>query len=177
MVKSVVGEETQLKSAEDRLFQSSVPAQVGLIVGKLSSDSNRGFVYDLITTPPTDGGGPACSLRSEGGGRDDKKKVSKGGKPSAEPSLVIDGDWVAEHARQVSRMLLGGMNVVGIYIWASEASFKATTPSILAQAVRLVAQAASWYNSEFDESLLIHISYSPRRSTTFGSSMKQSATP
>ncbi|XP_073105919.1 uncharacterized protein [Elaeis guineensis] len=133
MVKSVVGEETQLKSAEDRLFQSSVPAQVGLIVGKLSSDSNRGFVYDLIPTPPTDGGGPACSLRSEGGGRDDKKKGSKSGKASAEPSLVIDGDWVGEHARQVSRMLLGGMNVVGIYIWASEASFKATTSSILVQ--------------------------------------------
>lgn len=33
----------------------------------------------------------------------------------------------------------------------------------LLQAVRLVAQAAPWHNSEFDERLLIHISYSPRR--------------
>lgn len=30
-------------------------------------------------------------------------------------------------------MLLGGMDVVGIYIWASEASFKATSTAIFCQ--------------------------------------------
>jgi hypothetical protein len=30
-------------------------------------------------------------------------------------------------------MLLGGMSVIGIYIWASEASFKATPPAVLSQ--------------------------------------------
>lgn len=30
-------------------------------------------------------------------------------------------------------MLLGGMNVVGIYLWASEATFKATSPAVLSQ--------------------------------------------
>jgi hypothetical protein len=30
-------------------------------------------------------------------------------------------------------MLLGGMTVIGIYIWASEASFKATSPAVLSQ--------------------------------------------
>jgi hypothetical protein len=34
---------------------------------------------------------------------------------------------------QVSRMLLGGMSVIGIYVWASEGSFKATSPSVLSQ--------------------------------------------
>ncbi|RWW76543.1 hypothetical protein BHE74_00015367 [Ensete ventricosum] len=77
--------------------------QVGLVIGQLNRSSDRGFVYDLIPTPPTDGGGPACSLKSEAAGKDDKKKGSKSGKPSAElpASLVVDNDWVAEHARQV----------------------------------------------------------------------------
>ena len=30
-------------------------------------------------------------------------------------------------------MLLGGMSVVGAYVWASEASFKATSPAVLSQ--------------------------------------------
>ncbi|WOK94850.1 hypothetical protein Cni_G03555 [Canna indica] len=168
MVKTVVSDEAQSKTAEDRLFQSGITAQVGLVIGKLSPNSDRGLVYDLIPTPPTDRGDSACSLKSEatgGGGGKDGKKGSKGGKPSAETptSLIIDSDWVAEHARQVSRMLLGGMTVVGIYLWASEATFKSTSPAVLAQVVKGVAQAAPFHNSEFSERLLIHVSYSPRR--------------
>ncbi|XXG56743.1 hypothetical protein AAC387_Pa03g4077 [Persea americana] len=172
MVKSVVGEETQLKSAEDRLFQSSVSAEVGLVIGKLSSSLDRGFVFDLVPTPPNDAGDPACSVSDSG--RDDRKKGSKG-KSQAEASvLLVDGDWVAEHARQVSRMLLGGMNVVGLYIWASESSYK-TSSTLLWQTVKGVAEAVPFYESDLDERLLIHISYSPRRWTcrncTIGSSI------
>ncbi|PKA53022.1 hypothetical protein AXF42_Ash002003 [Apostasia shenzhenica] len=165
MVKPVAAEETQLKSVEDRLFRSSIQAEVGVVVGKLSASSERGYVYDLIPTPPTDGGGPACSLKLEGGGRDDRKKGSKGGKSSAEAthSLFIDGEWIAEHARQVSRMLLGGMSVVGMYIWSSEASYKATSAAVLSQVIRGVAHAAPGFESDSNERLLIHISYSPRR--------------
>ncbi|XP_064953807.1 uncharacterized protein LOC135606675 isoform X2 [Musa acuminata AAA Group] len=165
MVKTVIADDNQSKSAEDRLFQHGIPAQVGLVIGQLNRSSDRGFVYDLIPTPPTDGGGPACSLKSEAAGKDDKKKGSKSGKPSAElpASLVVDNDWVAEHARQVSRMLLGGMNVVGIYLWASEATFKATSPAVFSQAIKGVAQAAPFADNEFEERLLIHVSYSPRR--------------
>ncbi|KAJ1694464.1 hypothetical protein LUZ63_011162 [Rhynchospora breviuscula] len=169
MVKTVVADETQLKSIEDSLFQSgSAPlsAQVGLVIGKVSATSDRGHVYALIPTPPTDGGDPACSLRSEGGGvgRDEKKKGGSK-KPSNEvaQSVMIDADWVAEHARQVSRMLLGGINVVGIYIWAPEASFKATSTAIFSLVIKGVAQAVPWYDTQFDERLLIHISYAPRR--------------
>lgn len=104
MVKSAVADEFRVRSTEDRLFQSGVPAEIGLIIGKMSSFSDRGLIYDLIPTPPTDSGSPACALRSEGGGREEKKKGFKGGKGLSEPTpLVIDGDWVAEHARQVTR--------------------------------------------------------------------------
>ncbi|XP_058080872.1 uncharacterized protein LOC131229031 isoform X2 [Magnolia sinica] len=172
MVKSVIGEETQLKSAEDRLFQSQVPTQVGLVIGKLSSSLDRGFVFDLVPTPPNDAGEPACSISD--GGRDDRKKGSKGKSQMEASMLLVDRDWLAEHARQVYKMLLGGVNVVGVYIWASESSFK-NSSTILWQTVKGVAEAAPFYESDLDERLLIHISYSPRRwtcrSCMLGSSM------
>nr|CAB3479612.1 unnamed protein product [Digitaria exilis] len=161
MVKAVVGDEPHLKALEEALSSSSPPlqAQVGLVVGKLSASSDRALVYSLLPTPPTEAAAPACSLRAA-----PKPKPSKGkGPSSSDTSLEFDVDWIAEHARQVSRMLLGGMSVIGIYVWASEASFKATPPAVLSQVIRAVSQA--WYGSTFNERLLIHISYSPRRLT------------
>ncbi|EOA23910.1 hypothetical protein CARUB_v10017124mg [Capsella rubella] len=157
MVKAVVGEDTRLTSIEDRLSHSAIPAEVGLVIGKLSSVLDRGFVFDLIPTPSNDDGGPACSVLET---KDDKRKPSKSKSESS--SLSIDSDWVAEHARQVSRMLLGGMKVVGIYVWASEAAFKNST-MILCQAIKGVSDAIRHLDPSLDEALLVHICYSPRR--------------
>ncbi|CAL5009362.1 unnamed protein product [Urochloa decumbens] len=162
MVKAVVGDEAHLKAFEEALSSSSSSpppqAQVGLVVGKLSASSDRALVYSLLPTPPTEAAAPACSLRAA----PKPKPSSKGKAPtSSDASLEFDVDWIAEHARQVSRMLLGGMSVIGIYVWASEASFKATSPAVLSQVIRAVSQA--WYGRAFTERLLIHISYSPRR--------------
>ncbi|XVF64937.1 hypothetical protein PTKIN_Ptkin09bG0206500 [Pterospermum kingtungense] len=100
MVKAVVGEETQLQLAEDRLCQSSAPAQVGLVIGKLSSTLERGFVFDLIPTPQNDAGQPACSILEAA--KDNRKKGSKPKSQTSDSSssLFVDKDWVAEHARQ-----------------------------------------------------------------------------
>lgn len=74
--------------------------QVGLVIGKLSANLDRGFVFDLVPTPPNDAGDSACSVSESG--RDDRKKGSRGKSQAAESSvLMIDRDWVAEHARQV----------------------------------------------------------------------------
>ncbi|KAK1388389.1 Zinc-binding dehydrogenase family oxidoreductase [Heracleum sosnowskyi] len=168
MVKIVVGEEKQLKLAEDRLSQSGLSCEVGLVIGKLSSELDRGFVFDLIQTPRNDAGDPACSLidtnnqtnKNKKGGSSSKLKQSS----DSSPLLSIDADWVSEHARQVSRMLLGGMKVVGIYIWTSESSFKNST-LVLCQTIKGVAEASHLMAADLDENLLIHISYSPRRWT------------
>ncbi|XVE95145.1 hypothetical protein REPUB_Repub02eG0071200 [Reevesia pubescens] len=164
MVKAVVGEETQLQLAEDRLSQSSIPAQVGLVIGKLSSTYDRGFVFDLVPTPQNDAGQPACSVLEPA--KDNKKKGSKPKSHTSDTSssLLIDKDWVAEHARQVSTMIVGGIKVVGIYVWASEAAFK-NSIMVLCQTVKGVAEAASCLGDELDERLIIHICYSPRRWT------------
>lgn len=163
MVKTVVGEESRLKIVEDRLAQSAIPSEIGLVIGRLSSPLDRGFVFDLVPTPPNDAGEAACSL--VGAIKDDKKKGSKGKSPAVDSSsLVIDKDWVAEHARQVRRMLPGGVKVVGVYVWASETAVKNST-LMLCQTVKAVAEAAPFSVNDSEERLLIHICYSPRRWT------------
>lgn len=75
------------------------------MIGRLSSPLDRGFVFDLVPTPPNDAGEAACSLVDAI--KDDKKKGSKGKSPAVDSSsLVIDKDWVAEHARQVNLIML-----------------------------------------------------------------------
>uniref|UniRef100_M8C8X0 Protein odr-4-like protein n=1 Tax=Aegilops tauschii TaxID=37682 RepID=M8C8X0_AEGTA len=168
MVKAVVADEVRIKAFEDGVASSGVlRSQVGLVVGKLSASSDRALVYSLLPTPPTDAGEPACSLRaaapSAGKAKSKGGKGGAGASSDAPPTLQFDVDWVAEHARQASRMLLGGMSVIGIYIWSSEGSFKATPSAVLSQVIRVVSQSVPWYGSDFDERLLLHLSYSPRR--------------
>ncbi|KAL8494717.1 hypothetical protein ACS0TY_025520 [Phlomoides rotata] len=177
MVKAVIGDENQLKLAEDRLSRSAIPSQIGLVIGKLSSKLDRGFVYDLVPTPPNDAGEPPCSVIDGGGeSNKNKKKSSSKAKSQSESSyLLIDKDWVSEHARQVSRMLLGGMNVVGIYIWVNESLFKSSTIT-LCQTVIGVSEAASSMMDGWNERLLIHISYSPLRWTCRNCSLASNIT-
>ncbi|XWS24016.1 hypothetical protein CRYUN_Cryun28dG0065100 [Craigia yunnanensis] len=61
-------------------------------------------------------------------------------------------------------MMVGGIKVVGIYVWVSEAAFK-NSIMVLCQTVKGVAEAASFLEDDLDERLLIHICYSPRRWT------------
>ncbi|KAK6940284.1 ODR-4-like [Dillenia turbinata] len=165
MVKAVVGEEIRLKLVEDRLSNAALSSEVGLVIGKLSSALDRGFIFDLIPTPQNDNGEPPCSLVDAV--KDDKKKGSKSksssvSSSSSSSSLFIDKEWVAEHSYQVSRMLLGGMYVVGIYIWVNDNSFKNST-LVLCQTVKQVAEAAPLSETDWNERLVVHISYSPRR--------------
>ncbi|PON59630.1 ODR-4-like [Parasponia andersonii] len=174
MVKAVIGEETKLKEAEDRLSHSATPAEVGLVIGKLSSTLDRGFVFDLVPTPLNDAGEPACSLLDPS--KDDKKKGSKPKSQAPDSSaLAIDKDWVAEHARQVYRMLLGGMKVIGIYVWVGDNAFKNSTIT-LCQTAKGVADAAPLSGIDLDERILIHICYSPRRWTCRNCSLTSNIT-
>ncbi|KAJ6709621.1 PROTEIN ODR-4-like protein [Salix koriyanagi] len=118
--------------SEDRLSQSGLTSQVGLVIGKLSSKLDRGFIFDLVPTPSNDAGEPACSLL-ETTKDDNKRKGSKSKSQLAcdSSSLNIDSDWVAEHARQVSRMLVGGMKIIGVYVWVSDSAFKNSTITLL----------------------------------------------
>ncbi|XP_076927312.1 uncharacterized protein LOC143590838 [Bidens hawaiensis] len=172
MVKTVIGEETHLTSIEHRLGQTPISSQVGLVIGNLSANSDRAFVFDLVPTPLNDAGEPASWIVES---KEDKKKGGSKSKSNAAPVLAIDKEWAAEHARQVSRMLVGGMKVVGVYIWANETLFKNST-LVLCQTVKGVADAAPIREIVWDERLLIHISYSPRRWTCKNCSLSSNIT-
>ncbi|XP_058785292.1 uncharacterized protein LOC131660150 isoform X1 [Vicia villosa] len=158
MVKGVIGEETRFQPIDDRLTKSASPAEVGLLIGKFSSTLDRVFLFDLIPTPPNDSGEPASSITQP-----DKKTASKSKSQTLDSSsLFIDKDWVSEHARQVSRMLVGGIKVVGVYVWVSDSAFKNST-IMLCQTVKGVAEAAPLSEANWGERLLLHICYGQRR--------------
>ncbi|GAU14322.1 hypothetical protein TSUD_308820 [Trifolium subterraneum] len=145
MVKGVIGEETRFQLLDDRLTKSSPPAEVGLLIGKFSSALDRVFLFDLIPTPHNDSGEPASSITQP-----DKKTASKSKSQTPDSSsLFIDKDWVSEHARQVSRMLVGGIKVVGVYVWVNDNAFKNST---------IMLCQVNW-----GERLLLQICYGPRR--------------
>ncbi|MFS7949577.1 hypothetical protein Hanom_Chr06g00573181 [Helianthus anomalus] len=176
MVKTVIGEEIRLTSVEDRLSKSSLSCQVGLVIGKTSTSLDRGFVFNLVLTPVNDAGEPASWIVE---GKEDTNKKKGGSKSQSQSnslsSLLVDKDWVAEHARQVSGTLLGGMKVVGIYISVNESLFKNST-LVFCRTVKGVADAVPIRDSNWDERLLIHISYSPRRWTCKNCSMSSNIT-
>ncbi|XP_064795526.1 protein odr-4 homolog [Oncorhynchus masou masou] len=87
---------------EKYLSNLSVPGAscvTGLIIGQ--SSSQRDFVVLAVRTPQKD---------TEGQG---STSVSRGAGNSLEH---LDVEWVTEHARQVSRMLPGGMSVIGVFL-------------------------------------------------------------
>eukprot|EP00850_Spirogloea_muscicola_P011842 SM000075S21931 [mRNA] locus=s75:170082:173986:+ [translate_table: standard] len=150
--------------------------QVGLLIGRVG-EASRDFVFALIPTPPKDVETAAShALDAPGQGR---AAASRKTAPAA--GLVVDEDWVAEHARQVARMLLGGMRVVGIYAFSTDAAFKAAT-AVVWQAVKGVAAAAGSLLGASMDPLLLHICSSPKKYTLrrctldapFASSLKPS---
>lgn len=68
----------------------------GLLIGQ--SSAQKDFVVLAVKTPHRE---------SEG---------SPGGRTVSSPLDNIDAEWVAEHARQVSRMLPGGVSVLGLFL-------------------------------------------------------------
>jgi hypothetical protein len=80
------------------------------------------------------------------------------------PQLSILMRRICASDQQVSRMLVGGMEVVGIFVFATETAFKNST-AIFWQVVRAVATASPIHvdGNEVVERLLLHISSSPRR--------------
>ncbi|KAI5082817.1 hypothetical protein GOP47_0002560 [Adiantum capillus-veneris] len=161
MVRAVIGDETYVEGFIDSVLQSGITLQVGLAVGRVGIGSGRDAVFALIPTPQNEGQ-EVAHLEGESAKELDKRKGTKGKSPAQ--SLQIDMDWVAEHARQVSKMLVGGIRVVGCFILASESVFKSSA-ALLWQTSKMVALAldASFNKLSLDDLLLMHFSFSPRR--------------
>eukprot|EP00897_Mesotaenium_endlicherianum_P002676 jgi/Mesen1/2436/ME000157S01578 len=165
MVRNVLADETNLEAHVNKIFRNRTTSEVGLLLGKRGT--TRDLVYSLIPTPSKDGDGPpnapATSSSSQGG-----KKGGKGKGAAEAAPLVLDEDWIVEHARQASRMLVGGVQVVGLYAFCPDASFRHATPSLL-QAVKGVASVIATHASpassatDLQHSLLLHICPTPKK--------------
>ncbi|KAM6948906.1 protein odr-4 homolog [Aplochiton taeniatus] len=120
----------------------------GLIIGQ--SSSLREFVVMAARTP-----------EREGGGRQSQRKGSS--------SLnQQDVEWVSEHARQVSRMLPGGLCVVGVFLITPPDQAK-EAPNTLRQIVfaveKRIAAGQLWDLSEDDitDRVILHVCSKTRK--------------
>mmetsp|Transcript_26657 Transcript_26657/g.85544 ORF Transcript_26657/g.85544 Transcript_26657/m.85544 type:complete len:142 (-) Transcript_26657:3-428(-) len=112
MVRSCFAEETTVCAYINGLVKNRAGPEVGIVIGRPAVGA-RDFLLALVPTPLQGLDG------DEGGG-----KPKKGGKGHAHSGLSLDEGWAAEHACQVSRMLPGGLHVVGVYVCAPEGEFK-----------------------------------------------------
>ncbi|CAI7914721.1 unnamed protein product [Closterium sp. NIES-53] len=122
--------------------------QLGLLIGRSStasqspssssfsaaaataSGASRDLLFALVPTPKAPGAAAPVAGGTERSGSDSREWRH------------VDGDWVAEHALQVSRLLLGGMGVLGVYAFCSDAAYSNAAPSLL-QALRSLAASLS----------------------------------
>ena len=123
-----------MQGAFDASLADRAPAHVGLCIGKLEVGA-RDFVLALVPFPDWNDDvaddartAPAAAKR---------KTLSASGDTSP---LNVDDDWIVEHATQVSRMLPGGLAVVGVYAFCSDASWRGSAPA-LTRAIVEVAEA------------------------------------
>ncbi|XP_061171234.1 protein odr-4 homolog [Saccostrea echinata] len=82
---------------------------IGLIIGQMTSQKD--FAVKLIRTPE-----PAedeCSEEQESATPSKKRRKSK-----PESLTSMDEQWIALHAKQVTRMLPGGIDVIGLFVVA-----------------------------------------------------------
>eukprot|EP00795_Rhopilema_esculentum_P010983 gene10983-19822_t len=116
MGRTVIAEDS-LKDGIDSLF-GNFRWQTGLLLGQLTEQKD--FIVHMARTPdPVEDeaeiescqGDESMPLKQE-----EKKEKKKQVSSNAEE---INEKWIIEHARQVSRMLPGGIHIIGVYLFGS----------------------------------------------------------
>ncbi|KAF5841529.1 olfactory receptor 4-like-domain-containing protein [Dunaliella salina] len=148
--------EESIERSFGELIQRRAGPQVGLVVGKHNVGS-RDLLLGLIKTPAQDGqeallasssassANVTAPTNSSSSSSKQGKKKGAGGSggvgatPQPAVNLTLDTDWVVEHAAQVSRMLPGGLAVLGLYVFCTDPSYQ----SLLAQLCAVLAAIAS----------------------------------
>ena len=161
-------EEGAVESVHTKLIADRAPPQVGLIVGKRSVGA-RDLILALVPFPD---GWNASGKKGDGdgdvGAPCTPSRPASGGTP-----LHIDVDSIVEHATQVTRMLTGGLDVVGAYACAAEQAWRSASTA-LANAVVDAAEAAAFEiprtfekeTSDPTEQFLLHLSAEDKSKTS-----------
>lgn len=139
MGRGCVAEDT-VEGYLSRLCEQPVCPVTGLLIGQSSVQKN--YVIMATRTPPREDS-PAASRNS------------------------VDKEWVTEHARQVSRMLPGGLSVLGVFIIDdNDAKDTVTTLQHLVFAVEnLISSEQLWIPSDDDitDRIALHINPKTRK--------------
>ena len=175
--RSALIEEMSVQTTFDELLRDRAPAHVGLMLGKLEVGA-RDFIVSLVPSPEKGDEEEAGDDDDDdddddaGGAKKKKKTRKKTDKHGAGDDLLeVDEDWIVEHSLQVSRMLPGGIAIVGLYAFGSDAAMKAAMPALnratveVARAANDAASSASTRSrhDSCDERLILHLSSSTRK--------------
>lgn len=91
----------------------------------------------LVRSPDVDGAKPVSLSGGAAAGGAAGKKGKAG--PGGGGALRLDEEWVVEHAAQVARLLLGGLDVLGLYVLCPEASLVASAGALVGAAREVLA--------------------------------------
>ena len=160
-------EEGAVESVHTKLIADRAPPQVGLIVGKRSVGA-RDLILALVPFPDGWNASSKGDGDGDGGAPCTPSRPASGGTP-----LHIDVDSIVEHATQVTRMLPGGLDVVGAYAFAAEQAWRSASTA-LASAVVDAAEAAAFetprtFEKETNdptEQFLLHLSAEDKSKTS-----------
>jgi len=124
------------------LFSYGIQFQIGLLIGQTLS--NRDLVFTFIPTPFQE---------------ENQESTTK-----AQSFETIDDLWISEHARQVLRMLPGGIDIIGIFSLAPTETVKSRT-GLLQQILNSIysVQKLQTTNLATTERLLFHICSQTRK--------------
>ncbi|KAG2430621.1 hypothetical protein HXX76_010139 [Chlamydomonas incerta] len=135
VVKTCQADDALEKQFEGWLKQQGGP-EVGILVGKYAAGA-KVILYGTIKTPSQEGLDPILVDSAAGGaaaaggaGKGGKKPARAAATAAGSVAVTLEYEWIAEHARQVSRMLPGGLSVLGLYLFASEPAAAAASPQL-----------------------------------------------
>eukprot|EP00794_Sanderia_malayensis_P016284 gene16283-17922_t len=116
MGRTIIAEENVRKQI-DNLFGKH-KWQIGLIVGQITT--TKDFIVHLAKSPSPVEDEAEVEIGEEDNHKPLKQTDAKKNS-SSKLSLTdeIDEQWITEHARQVNRMLPGGLNVIGVFVFCS----------------------------------------------------------
>lgn len=111
----------------DGLIQDRVQAHVGLLVGKQAVGS-KDLLLAVVPTPRQDTALQLSVANTPASASKPKAKATP--VKAGQASVQLDKEWVCEHVVQVSRMLPGGVVVLGVYLFCPESAFVAAAQQV-----------------------------------------------
>ncbi|GIL49302.1 hypothetical protein Vafri_5676 [Volvox africanus] len=181
MSRTCQADDTLGRQFETLLLQQPCP-EIGLLVGKSTAGATKSSLYGTIKTPCQEGldpiivsgtgtgAGPAAGGSSKAGKKAGSGTRTGTGASPTGVAVILDLDWISEHARQVARMLPGGLSVLGLYLFCPDAAYNAAVPQLCTLLTSLAAfclskPAAATGDAPTGDAhlLLLHIDASSRK--------------